>query len=216
MAAASQLTPIRISKVGRYTSQPGLVTESFEAWGHRDVRARNEAIALVYRELRRVAGAYMRCERRDHTLQPTALVHEAFVRLSAQNRAVWKNRTQFLAVAAQIMRRILVDHARSQRAAKRQGAVHRVELDEFAASVEPRGCQLLDLDIALTELEQLDPRVGRVVELRFFAGLSEDEIAEALGVSRSTVTREWQIGKAWLFRRVTTKQGSSSTRNDQR
>src|SRR4051794_35060333 len=156
-------------------------------------------MAVVYDELRRRASAYLRRERQSHTLQPTALVHEAYMRLAAQDRTNWKNRAQFFGIAAQMMRRILVDHARAHQAAKRPEAGGRVALDHWIASVEPRDCELLELDQALSELEALDPRLARIVELRYFGGLSEQEVARVLDVSRSTITRDWHTAKAWLF-----------------
>jgi RNA polymerase sigma-70 factor (ECF subfamily) len=158
---------------------------------------------LVYQELRRRAAAYLRRERPDHTLQPTALVHETYLRLVGQNQAGWQNRAEFFGIAAQMMRRILVDHARGQRRGKRFGAAVRVTLDEEIAGTGPPDCDLLLLNQALDELTALDLRQGRIVELRYFGGLSESEVAEVLAVSRSTVTREWQIAKGWLYRRVT-------------
>jgi RNA polymerase sigma factor (TIGR02999 family) len=152
----------------------------------------------------RRAAAYLRQERADHTLDPSALVHETYLRLVGQTRVAWQNRAHFFGVAAQMMRRILVDHARRQRRGKRSGAAVKVTLDEGVGRVEPPDCELLLLDQALTELTAIDPRQGRLVELRYFGGLTEDEIAEVLAVSRSTVTREWQTARAWLYRRITT------------
>jgi RNA polymerase sigma factor (TIGR02999 family) len=181
------------------------VSVLLHAWGRGDLNARDELMALVYEELRRLAAAYLRRERGSHTLQPTALVNEAYIRLAAQDRTDWKNRAQFFGIAAQMMRRILVDHARSHQAAKRPDAGGRVFLHEWIATVEPRGCELLELDEALTELEAFDQRLARIVELRYFGGLSEQEVALALSVSRSTITRDWQTAKAWLFRRISSK-----------
>jgi len=187
------------------TERSGGVSVLLRAWGRGDLIARDELMTLVYEELRRLAGAYLRRERGSHTLQPTALVHEAYMRLAAQDRTTWKNREQFFGIAAQMMRRILVDHARSHQAAKRPDAAGRVVLDERLASVEPRDCELLELDEALTELEAVDSRLARIVELRYFGGLSEQEVASLLGVSRSTITRDWHTAKAWLFRRISTR-----------
>ena len=160
---------------------------------------------LVYVELRRQAAAYIRRERADHTLQPTALVHEAYLRLAGQERVVWQDRAHFFGIAAQMMRRILVDYARGRGRAKRLGHAVRVELDDRIGATEPRDCELLLVDRALTELAALDPRQGQIVELRYFGGLTDGEVAEVLGISRSTVTREWQIAKGWLYRRITTE-----------
>jgi len=162
-------------------------------------------LPLVYRELRRRAAGYLRQERPDHTLQPTALVHEAYLRLVGQERIAWQNRAQFFGVAAQMMRRILVDHARGRRAAKRPAAGLQVMLDERIGATQPRSCDLLALDQALDELTTLDPRGSQIVELRYFGGLSEQEVAEVLSISRSTVTREWQAARTWLYRRMTAR-----------
>jgi RNA polymerase sigma factor (TIGR02999 family) len=158
---------------------------------------------LVYDELRRRAAAHLRRERKDHTLQPTALVHEAYMRLAGQQQADWAGRAQFFALASQMMRRVLVDYARTRSAAKRPAGALRVTLEDDVASVGPRGCDLLLLDQALTGLARLDPRQSRIVELSFFGGLSEKEIAVILSVSRSTVARELRSAKAWLYRRMT-------------
>lgn len=160
-------------------------------------------LPIVYDELRRCAAAYLRRERVDHTLQPTALVHEAFLRLVRQDRMTWQNRAQFIGVAAQMMRRILVDHARSRRRGKRLGDAVKITLHEDVATVGPPDCDLLLLDQALDELAAMDSRQAQIVELRYFGGLSEDEVAEALAISRSTVAREWQIARGWLYRRMT-------------
>jgi RNA polymerase sigma factor (TIGR02999 family) len=145
----------------------------------------------------------MRRERRDHTLQPTALIHETYLRLIDQDRVDWQNRAHFLAVAAKMMRRVLVDHARRRNAAKRPLNTLRVAMDDEVGRVEPVACEVLALHTALDELERLDERQARIVELRYFAGMSEDEIAAAIGVSRSSVTRDWQMARAWLFRHLT-------------
>ena len=180
----------------------GGVSHLLRAWGRGDLRARDDLVPLVYAELRRRAAAYLRRERADHTLQPTALVHEAFLRLMGQERVAWQNRAQFFGLAAQMMRRILVDHARKHEAAKRPPREWRVTVDEQHA-VAPPDCELMLLDRALTELAALDPRQAQIVELRYFAGLSEQEVAAVLGMSRSTVTREWRIARVWLYRRIT-------------
>jgi RNA polymerase sigma factor (TIGR02999 family) len=172
------------------------------AWGRGDLRARDAVLPLVYAELRRRAARYLHKERLGHTLQPTALVHEAYLRLVGEARVPWRDRLHFYRVATRVMRRCLVDHARAQRAAKRPSPMHRVALEEAAAATVPRGVDLLELDRALTELSVLDARLAEVVELRYFCGLSEVEIARALAVSRSTVTRECQTARAWLYRRM--------------
>lgn len=180
------------------------VTGLLRAWGRGDLQARDQLVPVVYEELRRRAAAYLRRERVDHTLQPTALVHEAYLRLTGQKRIVWQNRAQFFGIAAQMMRRILVDHARAHRRGKRGGAVVKVTLDERVGATRPPDCDLLMLDEALAELAAIDPQQGRIVELRYFGGLTESEVADVLAVSRSTVTREWHTARAWLHRRIKT------------
>jgi|SRR5215472_15761147 len=183
--------------------RPASVSRLLRAWGRGDLQARDALVPVVYRELRRRAAAYLRRERRDHTLQPTALVHEAYLRLVGQDRVTWQNRAHFFAVAARMMRRVLVDHARDRQAAKRQGPGVKVMLDDGAGAVQPRACEMIALDQALIELTSLDPRQGHIVELRYFAGLSEHEVATVLSLSRATVSREWQSARAWLYRRMT-------------
>jgi len=154
---------------------------------------------LVYNELRRLAGRYMRDERTGHTLQPTALVHEVYLRLAGQDRANWRNRAQFMGIAGQLMRRILVDHARKRHAAKRGGTL--VTLEEGIGNQRSTATQaeeILAVDEALARLDRLDPQQARVVELRYFGGLSAEETAEAMGMSQRTVEREWATAKAWL------------------
>jgi RNA polymerase sigma factor (TIGR02999 family) len=185
--------------------QAGTVSVLLRAWGRGDLQARDDLAAAVYRELRRRAGAYLRRERPDHTLQPTALVHEAYMRLVGQERVAWQNRAHFFAIASQMMRRILVDHARERQAAKRPDAGVKVTLDDRIGVAAQRECELIDLDQALTELAGIDSRQGHIVELRYFGGLSEQEVAEVLSISRATVTREWQAARAWLYRRITAR-----------
>ena len=181
----------------------GAVSQLLRAWANGDLQARDELVPLVYHELRKRASGYLRHERPDHTLQATALVHEAFLRLAGQNRVAWQNRGHFYAVAAQMMRRILVDYARERQAAKRPGAAMRVDLDESIQAPEAPGSDILMLDEALSELSAIDPRQGRIVELRYFGGLSEQEVADTLSLSRATVTREWRRARAWLYHRMT-------------
>lgn len=157
---------------------------------------------LVYDELRRLANHYLRQERSDHTLQPTALVHEAYLKLIDQSRVDWQNRAHFFGVAAQSMRRILVDHARSHRASKRGGVQQKLALDEAVDYSQPRDIDLLALDDALNLLAKLDERQSQVVELRFFGGLTIEETAAALGVSPATVKVDWSMAKAWLHREI--------------
>lgn len=164
--------------------------------------AESKLMPLVYQELRKLARRYMRLERRDHTLQTTALVHEAYVRLVDQRHVSWQNRAHFFAVAAQIMRRILVDHARAHQAAKRGGTDRGISLDDTMVFTEEKASDILVLDEALTRLSERDRRQCRIVELRFFGGLTEEEAAEALGISVRTVKRDWRIAKAWLYHQV--------------
>jgi RNA polymerase sigma-70 factor (ECF subfamily) len=184
------------------TAETGRISQLLRQWSAGDLQAREDLVPLVYHELRKRAAAYLRRERRDHTLQPTALVNEAYVRLMGQDRVTWINRAQFFGVAAQAMRRILVDHAREREAAKRPGGI-RVTLDEGMRSVPPIDCELLMLDSVLQELADLDPRQAQIVEMKYFGGLSEEEVAAILSLSRATITREWQSARAWLYRRVT-------------
>jgi RNA polymerase sigma factor (TIGR02999 family) len=184
-------------------SQPGAVSDLLRSWGRGNLQARDDLLPLVYRELKRRAAAYLRHERRDHTLQPTALVHEAYVRLIGQDRVAWQNRSHFYGIAAQMMRRILVDHAREHQAAKRPGAGLRVALDDRVGATLPIDCEVLLLDQALDDLTRVDARQAQIVELRYFGGMSEQEVARVLSLSRATVTREWQTARAWLYRRMT-------------
>jgi RNA polymerase sigma-70 factor (ECF subfamily) len=184
--------------------QTDSISRLLHAWRGGDLQARDDLLSVVYRELRRRAGAYLRRERKDHTLQPTALVHETYLRLMRQESIDWQDRAHFFVIASQTMRRILVDYAREHQAAKRPGAAVRVTLDERIGAAHPRACGLIDLDQALIELTRIDPRQGQIVELRYFGGLSEQEVGEVLSISRTTVTREWKTARAWLYRRVTT------------
>ncbi len=186
------------------TDRSSAVSGLLRAWGRGDDQARDDLLPLVYRELRRRAAGYLRQERPDHTLQPTALVHEAYLRLVGPQRVAWQNRAHFFGVTAQMMRRILVDHARARRAAKRPGAGLKVTFDARIGATQPRHCDLLALDEALSALTADDPKLAQIVELRYFGGLSEQEVAEVLSISRSTVTREWQTARTWLYRRMTT------------
>ncbi len=184
------------------TAQASELTDLLRAWGRGEPAAAEQAMDLVYGELRRQAARRLRRERRDHTLQPSALVHEVYLKLFGQSRISWRNRAQFFGVAAEMMRRILVDHARQRRAGKRAGGWQRVSLAEDVATQVPRDVQLVALDSALVELARLDPGRARLIELRYFAGLTLDETADILGVSEATVTREWRAARAWLFRRI--------------
>jgi RNA polymerase sigma factor (TIGR02999 family) len=183
-------------------SRPRNVTALLIDAQQRRAGALDELLLLVYGELRAVAGAYLRRERADHTLQPTALVHEVFLRLVDQRSATWQNRAHFFAIAAQAMRRILVDHARHHRAEKRGGGARLITLDQVGdlAADQPVDVELVN--DALDRLASLDERQARVVELRFFGGLSIEETAEAMGISSATVKREWVLAKAWLQREL--------------
>ena len=162
-----------------------------------------DLVPLVYDELRRLARHYMRGERPDHVLQATALVNEAYLRLAGMSRLPWRDRTHFFAMAATQMRRILVEHARGRGAAKRGGGVHIVSIGHLAEDVADRGVDVTALDQALDQLARFDPRQARIVELRFFGGLTMDETAEALAISPATVGREWVSAKAWLHYHLT-------------
>ena len=178
------------------------VTRLLKDWAAGDATATDQLLTVVYSELHRLARRSMNRERRDHTLQATALVNEAYMRLVAQRDVDWQSRVHFLAIAAQCMRRILVDHARTRRSQKRGGDARRVALDDDLVVTEDRWTALTHLDDALTELGQVDERKARIVELRFFAGLSIEETAAALHVSPGTVMREWTFTKAWLRRTI--------------
>jgi RNA polymerase sigma-70 factor (ECF subfamily) len=171
--------------------------------GKKDAEA--QLFSLVYDELRRIAAAYLRRERADHTLQPTALVHEAYLRLIDQSEQNWENRAHFLGIGAHLMRQILVDHARKRDADKRGGSKQPVPLDDL--QIEGPGFQSLDdliaLDDALLKLEEFDPRQCRIVELRFFGGLTEEEISHLLGLSVRTIKRDWSVARAWLYAEIT-------------
>jgi RNA polymerase sigma factor (TIGR02999 family) len=184
-------------------SRPGAVSGLLRAWGRGDLEARDALLPLVYAELRRRAAGYLRRERQDHTLQPTALVHEVYLRLAGDARMSWQDRAHFFRAASQMMRRILLDHARAGRARKRPRPQMKVALDDQLAATAPRSIDLLALDEALTELTALDARLAQVTELRYFGGLSEREVARVLSRSRATVTRDWQTARAWLYRRMT-------------
>jgi RNA polymerase sigma factor (TIGR02999 family) len=193
--------PDKIGLVGQPVSTPTHdVTELLHAWSDGDLNARERVVALVYEELRRRAAAHLRHERQGHTLQPTALVHEAYLRLVDQRRAVWQNRAQFLAIASQMMRRILIDRARARKRGKRLGERQQISLDRVDLAAPPVEIDVLDLDIALTKLEAFDPRKSRIAELRFFGGLSLEETGHVLDLSLATVERDWQGARAWLFR----------------
>ena len=182
------------------SSLPGDVTRLLLAWSNGDRDALEGLIPVVYGELRRIAARYFRHERPDHTLQPTGLVHEAYFKLIDQDHARWQNRAQFFGVAAQLMRRILVDHARTRVAAKRGGGMTPITLIDVAEASSPRGVDVIVLDDALTRVTSLYPGQGRLVELRYFGGLTIEETGEAMGISPATVKRQWMVARAWLLR----------------
>jgi RNA polymerase sigma factor (TIGR02999 family) len=181
---------------------PNDVAAHLDAQDDGNERAVADLTALLYPELRRLASHHLRRERREHTLQTTALVHEAYLRLNDQREVHWKNREQFLGIAAQLMRRILVDYSRGHDAKKRGGGVEKVFLEEAVGVAKEKGADVIALDEALTKLSEFDPQQARLVELRFFGGLSIEESAEVLGVSRTTIKRNWNVTKAWLAREL--------------
>lgn len=181
---------------------PHKVTALLHAWTAGELGARDRLISVVYRDLHKRAAAYLRRERVGHTLQPTALVHEAYLRLVDQRRVVWQNRGQFFGVAAQLMRRILVDRARARKMAKRSGQWARVTVDDAARAIPPVNVDVLDLDAALARLATFDARKCQLAELRFFGGLSLAEAGEALGISLATAERDWQAARAWLSKEL--------------
>jgi RNA polymerase sigma factor (TIGR02999 family) len=185
----------------------GTITKLLQTWSDGDQDAAVRVLPLVYDELRHIASRQLRQERGSHTLQATAVVHEAYLRLRGQAGFEWPSRAHFFAFAAHLIRRILVDHARHRNRAKRGGGMEKVTLAEAADLALERAPDLVALDEALTNLEALDPRKAAVVELRFFAGLSLDETAEQLGVSAETVGREWRRAKAWLYGQLQPAEG---------
>jgi RNA polymerase sigma factor (TIGR02999 family) len=190
---------------------PADVTGLLAEWGRGNPDALHRLVPLVYQELRVMAARQLRGERGDHTLQPTALVHEAYLKLVDQRHAAWKNRGQFFAVAAQAMRRILVDHARAHRAAKRGRDAEKVPIDSADAVAAAPAADVLALDEALSRLSVIDPRQGQVVELRCFGGLTIEETAEAIALSPTTVKEEWRLAKAWLHRELQRDVGGGNT-----
>ena len=178
------------------------ITELLAEWSGGNQAALDELYPLVYDELHRLARRYMSRERRGHTLQTTALINEAYVRLVDQRNVQWANRSHFFAISAQIMRRILIDHARRHQYAKRGGGAQQVSLDESAIVALEDLSEILRLDEALQSLAELDPRRSRVVELRYFGGLNNEEIAGVLNISENTVIRDWNMARAWLYRQL--------------
>jgi len=184
------------------TSSPNAVTQLLLDWSKGDKAAVDKLMPLVYDELRKLARHYMGRERPGHTLQTTALVNEAYLRLIDQRSVQWQNRAHFFGIASQLMRRILVDHARSRRYAKRGGGAPHVPLDEALVVSRGRAQEVIDVDDALTALAAVDQRKSQIVEMRFFGGLSIEETAEVLAVSPGTVMRDWTLAKAWLNRYI--------------
>jgi RNA polymerase sigma factor (TIGR02999 family) len=179
------------------------VTQLLADWGSGDKQALEELMAVVYQELHRLADYYLRRERQGHTLQATALINEAYLKIIDQHSVNWQNRAHFFGVAAQMMRRILVDHARSHLYAKRGGGAQKLTLDEaLSLPQQERDLELVALDDALQRLEELDAQQAKIIELRFFGGLTIEETAEVLGISPATVKREWSWAKAWLYNEI--------------
>ena len=186
------------------------VTQLLQKWQEGNQEALEALMPLVYNELKRLAGSYLRRERPDHTLQSAALVNEAYLRLVDQTQTRWQNKAHFYGIAAQMMRRVLADHARSHNAVKRGAGMPELELNESIAQAQSRSVDLLDLEEALQKLEKLDPQQGRIVELRFFSGLSIEDTANVLGISPATVKRDWAAARAWLFREVAARHAVES------
>ena len=178
------------------------VTQLLQSWQEGNQQALEALMPLIYNELKRLAGSYLRRERPDHTLQSAALVNEAYLRLVDQTQTKWKNKAHFYGIAAQMMRRILADHARGHNAAKRGTSMPELELDEAMVQAKSQSVDVLDLEEALQKLEKLDAQQGRIVELRFYAGLSIEDTANVLGISPATVKRDWAAARAWLFLQV--------------
>lgn len=185
------------------------VTSLLSSWTEGDRGALDELVSLVHHELHAIAARHLRGERQEHTLQATALVNEAWIRLVGQNSVTWQNRAHFFGVAAGIMRRILVDHARRKQADKRGGGAETIVLDENIDWSDERDVNIVALDDALQVLAAVDPQQSKVIELRFFAGLSVEETAEVLGVSPTTVKREWRMARAWLLRELDKSRGAA-------
>jgi len=183
------------------------LTGLLDDWKRGDPTALERLTPLIYDELRRIAHRYAQHERNGHTLQTTALVHEAYLRLAGTEKADWQNRAHFFAVTAQVMRHILIDHARRRRYVKHGGEAQQIPIEEAGLMASQRAAELVALDEALEELARLDPRKARVVELRYFGGLGLEETAQALGISLMTVRRDWRAAKAWLYRALKTGVG---------
>lgn len=200
MIAGNANSSDRIVLAGMSSSEE--ITRLLKDWGSGDQAAFDALFALVYQELHILASSYMRRERAGHTLQTTALVNEAYLKLGSYADASWQSRLHFFAVAAKVMRHILVDHARTRSSAKRGGGTERISLDKAAVVSAERSAELLALDEALKELSEFDPRQSQIVELRYFGGLTLDETAEFLQLAPNTVSRDWNAAKAWLYDRI--------------
>jgi RNA polymerase sigma factor (TIGR02999 family) len=183
---------------------PGASTQMLKEWSNGNALVLEELVPLVYMELRKQAARYMRRERPGHTLQTTALIHETYLKLVDQHQTDWKNRAHFFGISSKIMRRILLDHARSKSSEKRGGGAINISLDEdVMATQDPKSVDLIALDEALDRLAAIDEQQARIVELKYFSGLSLNETAEVLKVSRTTVANDWNVAKAWLYRELT-------------
>jgi RNA polymerase sigma factor (TIGR02999 family) len=182
------------------------ITRILHSWSKGDPDALEQLMPIVFEELKNIARQYMGKESKGHTLQPTALVNEVYLQLVGRRSVQWSNRAHFYGSSAQLMRRILVDHARSRRTAKRGGEVFRISLDEVHDIPQQKSVDLISLDDALKDLEKLDARQARIVEMRFFTGLSIEAVAEALGISATTVKREWLTARLWLLRELKASQ----------
>lgn len=188
----------------------GQVTHLLKQWQEGNGAALEALMPLIYSELKRLAASYLRRERPDHTLQSAALVNEAYLRLIDQTQVSWQNKAHFFGIAAQMMRRILVDHARGHNAAKRGAGMPVLALDEAVAQAQKQSIEVLGLDEALEKLEKLDPQQRKIIELRFFGGLSIEDVANVLGISPATVKRDWAAARAWLYREVGARRNGQS------
>lgn len=178
------------------------ITQILQQWNSGDTHAKERLLPFVYDELKRQARILMSRERANHTLQPTALVHEAFLRISQQTGIEWQNRSHFYGIASRLMRQILVDHARAHAAGKRGGDVIHFSIDDVQIPVEERAASILAIDEVLDRLAKLDEQQAKIVEMRFFGGMTNDEIAESLGISQRTVSRDWETARLWLYREL--------------
>jgi RNA polymerase sigma-70 factor (ECF subfamily) len=194
--------PLRFASMRGRSSPPHEITQLLAEWSEGNQAALDRLYPLVYQELRRLAHGYLKRERKGHTLQTTALINEAYLRLVDQKQVRWANRSHFFGISARIMRRILIDHARRYDYSKRGGGALKVSLDEAAIVTKERGRALLRLDEALNSLAKIDPRRSRVVELRYFGGLNNEEISGVLKISENTVTRDWNMARAWLYQEL--------------